>query len=147
MAGSDSEELLSKGLRAFEKENFVSALCFLEQACQKEASPDAVSHLAVCIARERGLVKKALEMCTEAIEKEPGRSVHHLNKGRVLLFAKRREEAVDAFRRGLAVEANPDIGRELERLGIRKRPVIPFLPRHNLLNKYLGIILSKLRLR
>jgi hypothetical protein len=32
-------------------------------------------------------------------------------------------------------------------MGIRKRPLFPFLARDNVLNKYLGFILSRLGLR
>lgn len=39
------------------------------------------------------------------------------------------------------------VHRELDKLGLRKPPVIPFLSRGNPINKYLGIILSRMGLR
>lgn len=74
--------------------------------------------------------------------------VYYLNLGRALLFAGMKKEAVYSFRRGLTADtANEEIIAELLRLGIRKKPVIPFISRKNPINKYLGIILSRLKLR
>jgi hypothetical protein len=35
----------------------------------------------------------------------------------------------------------------LENLGVRKKPLIPFLPRSNFVNKYAGLLLHRLKLR
>jgi hypothetical protein len=48
---------------------------------------------------------------------------------------------------GLRTGKNPELVRELERLGSRKEPVLPFLARGNPLNKFLGIMLKKTGLR
>jgi len=56
-------------------------------------------------------------------------------------------EAIRVFRLGLKAERNKRIIEELEKLGIRKPPVISFLSRGNPINKYLGIILGRLSIR
>jgi hypothetical protein len=83
----------------------------------------------------------------EAIKKEPQNSLLYLNLGRIYRLSKRKGDAVKIFREGLKFEVNQQIIDELTKIGIRKRPVIPFLRRSNPLNKYLGVILHKLRLR
>jgi hypothetical protein len=83
----------------------------------------------------------------EAIKKEPQNSLLYLNLGRIYRLSKRKGDAVKIFREGLKFEVNQQIIDELTKIGIRKRPVIPFLKRSNPLNKYLGVILHKLRLR
>jgi restriction endonuclease Mrr len=46
-----------------------------------------------------------------------------------------------------AREENQQILDEIGRIETRKPPFIPFLKRSNVINKYLGIILSRLKLR
>ena len=105
------------------------------------------SFFAFCIAKERGEIKKAISLCTDAIKEEPENSFHYLNLGKVYLIRKDKKEAVNAFRQGLQHEENQQIVDELDRLGTRKPPPIPFLKRSNIINKYLGMILSRIKLR
>jgi len=60
---------------------------------------------------------------------------------------RKNEEAVNIFRQGLHYEENQHIADELNKIGTRKPLIIPFLKRSNVINKYLGIILSRLKLR
>jgi tetratricopeptide (TPR) repeat protein len=147
MAGSEVEELCRKGNEAIHSGDTLTALSYFEKALSLENSPVLNSCFAFCIAKERGLVAKALTLCDEAIRAEPSQSIHYLNLGRVYLLCKKRSEAVDTFRKGLGYEMNQDIINELDNLGIRKPPVIPFLARNNPINKYLGILFKKLGIR
>jgi hypothetical protein len=90
---------------------------------------------------------RADALCREAIDEEPWYSAHYLNLGRIRLLEGRREEAIRIFRDGLLREGNPRIKAELERLGIRKYPVISSLPREHFLNKYLGKFLNFMKMR
>lgn len=144
---SEAERLFMKGLEALVQDNTLSALSCFEKAINIEDNPIINSYLAFCVAKERGQLTKAISLCEEAIKKEPQNSFHYLNLGRIYLLAHRKEEAITIFREGLAHEANQQIVDELNRLETRKPPVIPFLKRSNPLNKYLGIILTKLKLR
>jgi len=63
----------------------------------------------------------------------------YLNLGRVLVKAKKRAPALNAFQEGLKYDSdNRELRSELKALGTRKKPVIPFLDRNNPINKYLG---------
>jgi tetratricopeptide (TPR) repeat protein len=141
------EELQKRGIEAVNSGNTLSALILFEKAIQLENSPTNRSYLAFCIARERGQFKKAISLCEEAIREEPENSVHYLNLGRICLLSEQKTEAVRFFREGLNHGENKYIINELIKLGVRKPPLIPYLKRDNPLNKYLGILLSRLGFR
>jgi len=139
-------ELFKEGLNALSEDEPLKALSCFEKAYEIKAIPIIKSYLAYSIARERGQVSKAIALCEEAIHEEKENALHYLNLGRVYLVMGDRTKAIQAFRAGLRKERHPDIIAELNRIGIRKLIVIPFLNRENPLNKYLGIMLSRLGL-
>ena len=56
-------------------------------------------------------------------------------------------DALQTLRQGMTLGGLPEIEKTLASIGTRKPPVISALPRDHLLNKYLGIILTRLKLR
>ncbi|NWF76307.1 MAG: tetratricopeptide repeat protein [Nitrospirae bacterium] len=146
-SGIETDKLIEKGLKALENGDTLSALVFFEKAYNIEQTPEICSYLGFCIAKERGQFSKGVALCEEAIKKEPNNSVLYLNLGRLYLFYNKKEQAVITFREGLQQEMNQMILEEFNRIGNRKPPVIPFLKRSNPINKYLGILLKKLKLR
>jgi tetratricopeptide (TPR) repeat protein len=70
--------------------------------------------------------------------------VFYLNLGRAYLAANKKNDAFEAFSKGLKYEnSNHEILKELRGLGTRKKAVVPFLDRSNPINKYIGLILHK----
>lgn len=147
MADAEAERLFEKGLEALATGNTLSALSCFEKALQIEDRPEYSSHFAFCAAKERGQVQLAVTLCEKAIVREKENSVHYLNLGRIYLIAGRKADAIRVFRSGLEIEADRDIIEELNRLGTRKPPALPFLKRSNPINKYLGILIRRSRLR
>lgn len=145
MPSTEIENLLNNGLEALANGDTLSALVCFEKAIKIEDLPIIRSAYAFCIAKERGLFSKAISLCEEAIEKDAGNAEHYLNLGRILLLSNRKAEAVKVFRKGLNYELNHEIVNELNKLGLRKPPIIPFLKRSNPINKYLGILCRRLR--
>ena len=143
----ETSDTIDRGISCMESGDFLSALVFLEKAARRELSPLVASHLAVCLARERGQVQKALALCRDALEKEPENNVHYLNMGRIHLIRGDKPEAINCFRAGLAHGRDQRLISELDRLGTRRPPVIPFLRRTNPLNRYLGKLMHRLGLR
>ncbi len=143
MPDTEAEKLFHQGLQALASHNTLAALVLFEKAVAKEDRPIFSSHMAYCIAKERGQFRLAVALCEKAIAREPGNSVHYLNLGKIYLFAGRQEEAVRTFREGLAGEKNQQIIDELDRLETRKCPVISFLNRDNPVNRILGLVLKK----
>lgn len=147
MTAINAEELIAQGIKAANSGRTAEALGCLGQAVKLRSTPAAWSYLAYCLARERSQIEQAIRICEEAIRKDPHTSAHYLNLGRVYLLAERRSEAIRTFRQGLLYEGNPHIKAELRRLGLRKPPILGFLKREHPLNKYLGLMLVKMRLR
>lgn len=147
MNDAEAEELVAKGLTALDNDHLHLALVCFERAVEVERRPLVCSSLGFCLAAARGEIDRGIDLCREAIGKEPANTVHYRNLGRVLLLAGRKDEALLAFRQGLRLGRDEGIIRELEALGTRKPPVIRSLHRDHLLNKCLGIVLCRLGFR
>lgn len=144
---TEAEEFFTRGLNELAVGHGLSALVYFEKAVQIKEVPVYVSYLALCIAKERGQIRKAISLCEEAIKREPENPIHYLNLGKIYLYTVDKETAINTFRAGLRYETNQQIIEELNKLQTRRPPVIPFLERNNPFNKYLGIILTRLGLR
>lgn len=144
---TEVEKLFAKGLDAIKSGDMVSALVQFEKLTKLDNSPTNRSYHAFCVARERGQFKKSISICEELLKEQPDNPVHYLNLGRIHILAGQKTEAMRILREGLTHEENREIVAELIGLGMRKPPVLPLLKRQNLLNKYLGIVLTRLGLR
>jgi len=125
----------------------LAALAHLEKSLSLHDNPSLKSYLGYCIAKERGHVKKGIELCRESILIEPEAPVHHLNLGKIHLLSGDKTEALRVLREGRAKGEHDEIMRLLTQIGTRKPPVFPSLSRDNPLNRYLGMLLSRLGLR
>ncbi len=125
----------------------LKALSMLEKAEPEQSLSALTSLYAYCIARQRGQIRKAIELCHRAIEHDPEETTHYYCLGRIHLLEKNRREAIEVFREGLKHGKDPDIIAELEALGTRKQPPFKFLKRSNPLNKYTGLLLKIFGLR
>lgn len=147
MGHTDTASFFDKGVEALQHNHlFLARVCF-EQAALGGKSPAISSYLALCRAKTRGEFEETIAMVEEALALEPRNAVHYLNLGRIQLLAGNRPQALDTFRRGARFDRSGEIGRELESLGVRKRPVFPFLARSHPLNRYVGLFLARVGLR
>jgi len=142
-----AEQLVNDGIAAFKAGRTPQALECFEAAAELDQSPELLSNLAYCLAKERRDFPRAVALCNDSILDEPWNSLHYLNLGRIHLLEDRRLDAIRVFRDGLLHEANPLIRDELQKLGTRKYPVIASLPREHRVNIFLGRLFKKLRLR
>lgn len=102
---------------------------------------------------EKGLIDEALRHCKKAIKKasrtvgsEVILSTLYLHLGKVQLLKGDKRAAIKSFRVGLGYDpSDKAIIEQLNLLGVRSAPVIPFLSRDHFLNKYLGILRARLR--
>ena len=143
----EEKETFKKGMEAVDRGDTKVGLTCLESLYAAGHDPVLSSYYAVCLAKERGELQKALLLCREAMEDDPGNALHYLNLGRVLVAAQRKREAIKAFRDGLLYGKNGLIRKELDMLGWRRPPVISSLGREHPVNKCLGRILIMLRFR
>jgi len=147
MATDQFHQLMHSGLEAMEKGETLMALMNFNEAAKISQPPQLQSSLAYCLAKERKKFATALSMCQEAIQREPQKSRHYLQLGRIYLLADHRRPAIKAFRQGLKMERNQQIIDELKKLGHRREPPIRSLPRDHSLNRLLGIWMTRLHMR
>lgn len=136
---------LPPGVSSAEKGDTLIAMMEFEKI--ERHTPLTRSYYAYVIARERGEFNKALALCRESIREDPQNTTHYLNFGRVFLAAGRRDQAIRAFRKGLKFGHDTKIQHHLDQLGARKPEPFPALSRNNLINKYFGLLLSRVGLR
>jgi tetratricopeptide (TPR) repeat protein len=147
MEESHVDDIFAKGLHALQNDHIYLALSCFEQAAYLEKTPLCCSYLAYCLAKVRAQYPDAISLCRQALEEDPGNSLHYLHLGRIYAMAGQRTKAMTILRQGLQCEDNAALLRELTLLGERKEPVFRSLERSHLLNKFLGIALNKLGIR
>lgn len=147
MPYNQAEEVFVKGLKAFSNGHEYLALVCFEQAADLERAPLYCSYLGFCLAKVRRQYGRAIALCREALEQESSSPVHYVNLGRCYELSGQRAEALETLRKGMKFQRNDEVRRELERLGVRAKPVFPFLKRGNPLNKYCGLLHKRLGCR
>lgn len=150
----DQRRILDKAYREYQRAvqevrsgNTLAALAKVEGALRLHDEPAWYPCLGFCIAKERGYVNKGLALCQEAVAREPDHSEHYYYLARVLLVTGRKPEAIQALRKGLARGDSAAARQLLHELGTRKSLLFPQLRRDNPVNKYLGMLFSRLGLR
>jgi tetratricopeptide (TPR) repeat protein len=147
---TEPEKLFQAGVVFLEKLDRVGdALMAFKKA--HELVPDDsryASYYGLCLALAKRDTREAVPICMDAIRRDIYRPELFLNLGRVYLLKRDRGRAHEAFMMGLRLDRrDPRIRRELRRMGIRRRPIFPFLDRDHLLNRWLGRLLSRYGLR
>lgn len=142
-----AQKEFDRAQQELDSNNVLAALACLERALSIWNDPLWHSRLGFCIAKQRGQLTKAFELCRSAIENDPDNPLHYLYLGKVHLIAGNTNEALQALRQGITAGGSPELDQLIEVIGTRKTPVISFLSRDNVLNKYLGIILARFGLR
>jgi predicted Zn-dependent protease len=122
------------------EDNTVAALASLEKGLKLKNEPRWYSHLGYCIAKERGQARQGMALCHASLEHEPENPVHYLHLGRIHLLSGNKEEALRAFR-------DDRIMQKLIELGMRKPLLFPSLTRRHPLNRYIGLLLTRLGIR
>jgi tetratricopeptide (TPR) repeat protein len=143
----EAGKLFGRGLDALSAGEIPSALALLERALKLNDNRSWYSYLGYCMAKERGQVKKGIELCSLSLEQEPEKADHYLQLAKIHLLAGNKQETLRVLREGMARGENQGLIALLDAIGTRKPPVLSFLPRENPVNRLLGICLERLRLR
>ncbi|PLX82940.1 MAG: hypothetical protein C0616_01155 [Desulfuromonas sp.] len=141
------QNLLDEGMKAVEKGDALTGLLLFEEASKHQLTPTIQSCLGYCLAAEKGKIREGIELCQQAKRKEPERSLHYLNLGRIYMLAGQKQFAIKIFRQGMRMEANRTIMRELEYLGLRREPVFHRLDRNHPLNRHFGKFMAAIGMR
>jgi tetratricopeptide (TPR) repeat protein len=127
------QELLRAGLEMAALEHFANA---------HRSNPDDArlrSHYGWAVATIEHRFERGLGLCREALRADGGSADIYLNLSRVLMAGGRKAEGIRYLKRGLMVEPrDATLLVEWRRLGVRRSPVLPFLPRRHLVNRMLG---------
>jgi len=146
MLNHAAEDSFNRGMDAWRSGNRLEALARFEAAIELERRIGAksiqaryLSWYGLSLALQRRRIHEGVYFCREATAKEHYNPDLHWNLARACVAAGRRREAHEAIEAGLRLHPEHDgILRLRAELGERRRPVLPFLARHNALNIVLG---------
>lgn len=137
-----AEAHFRQGLRFYRNEYYAKAHGeFLQAAQLDNTNPHYLSYLGVTTARVERKFKDAEALCHQALRMMRTDPLAYLNLAEVYIWSGHREEAVDTLSIGLQyTKRDARLQRLLNKLGVRRPPVIRFLDRRNFLNRQLGRI-------
>lgn len=108
-----------------------------------DADPRIPALDAACRSLVSGRLRPGMETCMGLLERRSHLPDLYCILGVLLLKSKQRAEAHAVFRSGLRLAPGHGILRAgLERMGVRRRPVLSFLPRSHPANRWLGRVRS-----
>jgi len=148
-ASVSAEEHFRRGRILLAEEQEEQALDHFRTAHDLDrANPRYRSFLGLGLALVERRFDRALELCRSAAKEEFFNPELYHNLARVHLAFGFKGEAIRYLRRGLMIDpGNAAMGDDLECLGVRRRPVLGFLPRRHALNRLLGRARRALGLR
>jgi tetratricopeptide (TPR) repeat protein len=135
-----AEESYRRGRDQLERGEVEPALEHFRAAHQVDrANPRYRSFYGLGLALVERRFDRALELCRSAAKEEFFNPELYHNLARVHLAFGFKAEAIRYLRRGLMIDpGNGAMQKELRGLGVRRRPVLSFLPRRHPLNRLLG---------
>jgi len=135
----EARGLAYEGVRLTKAGRYADALIVFDSDICAMLDPLAMSYYAICLVRVEKRYDKAISLCAMAAEKEFFNPEIYLNLGRIFLARGHKSKAVKAFRRGLRIDdTHKELLTEIKRLGLRRRPFISWLSRHNSINIFIG---------
>jgi predicted Zn-dependent protease len=143
----ESKALFNQALEFLSRSQTHAAMAKLEAALRiAPRNSRYLSMYGLCVAIERGDHESAARLCEHAIRLDPSDPVNRVNLGRVYRLEGRNRDAYDQFIGAWEVDkSHPAPATELSRMGIRRPPVLRFLPRTNWLNVCLGRLRSRMK--
>jgi tetratricopeptide (TPR) repeat protein len=140
-ASMDKDYLLKKALYLTKKGLYKNALrCFKEEP-DLTLKPAAMSYYALCVAFVKKDYENAISLCVAALKREFYNPEIYANLGRILAVSGQKAFALRAFRKGLRIDdTHCGLMKELRAMGVRRKPLLSFLPRENPINKFFGIL-------
>jgi Tfp pilus assembly protein PilF len=141
----ETRGLVQLALEKMRRSRFAEARHDLEEVLRTEPEqPLATSYYGLCLAN-LGELKRGLLLCARALDREPVNVIFQVNFGKVQRLSGDNAGAHRSFRNAWSVNhRHPAPAAELARMGIRRRPVLPFLPRGSWCNRQLGKLRSRI---
>ncbi len=147
MTGMEYHPAFYQGLEHFSSENFSAALNAFSQALKSVSSSSSYYNKYLSFVGLSSVLtgdRSGLNLCRRAAKDEHFDGDVFCNLVHAELKLGHRKQAVQAMQKGFSVDAEHIPLIELqEYIGERRPPIIPFLPRDNFLNRFLGKISYK----
>jgi predicted Zn-dependent protease len=106
---------------------------------QEPDNPYYISYVGVALAAAEQKWAEAEKLCHSAMRMNRRQAQLYLNLAEVYVAADRRQDAADILARGLHYAPHDlRLKMALDRLAMRRPPVLPFLPRLHSVNRHLG---------
>lgn len=145
----EADRLFQEAETRLQSHRTEDATLLLQRALEIDAEhPESLSLFGVCLAN-RGLeFGRALQCCRRAIRHDPRNIEFHLNIAKVYKLMGDHQAAYKVLLR--VWRGNPHDAQaacELARMGVRKQPPLPFLPRSHACNRLLGRLRGQLQSR
>lgn len=142
----ESNVLFNRALEMVSRNRVAVARECLEKALQIcPRHPGYLSLYGLCVAIESDDYASALTLCERAVKMRPNDPVPRVNLGKVLRMTGDNRRAYGEFLAAWRLDKSHGApAAELSRMGIRRPPVVPFLPRSHFLNVRLGKLRARL---
>lgn len=138
---------LKTGIREAKRGNTKLAIRLLQQFAESNNFPEAKAWFGYCTAYENQEFSRGIDLCRDAIRCDRLLPDGYLALSRIYLRKSLRKPAIETLQQGLKMTRDEEISTLLVNLGVRKKPIIPFLSRDNFLNIFLGRILGAMGMR
>ncbi|MFO0687134.1 MAG: tetratricopeptide repeat protein [Myxococcota bacterium] len=139
-----ARDAFERGRRQLEANDAAGAVASLREA--QALAPEHAqirSALGVAVALAERDFEQARTLCESAAKQEFFNPDLYLNLARVYLAVGRRPEALRYLRRGQMIDPGHTAIRDaIAELGMRRLPIVPFLPRRHVVNRMLGSVRS-----
>jgi tetratricopeptide (TPR) repeat protein len=146
--GKSPQEYIEEVRVLIRRKTYGSALSITRDAMSHyPEDPFVLSYYGLLLAMVAKKHRESIKACKKSLkalkksdyDKNSAYPTLYLNFGRAYLVSGDKNKAFDTFHKGLSKDHEyKDLIWELTKLGIRRPPVIPFLPRSFFINKYLG---------
>lgn len=147
---ADPTEVAWRGIDACRRGDWQEGLYWLSLVADSSPAQEQLpslyfAYLGYGMARHQGQEQEGARLCRHAIELEFHEPENYYCLAQVFLLMNDRRAAIDAIDRGLEIDSAYSGLVELkQRLGMRRPPVLPFLPRQSFPNRALGKIRHRL---
>lgn len=133
------DRILDEG-RALLETDLPRAHEIFQQAWRRNLNdPRVLSNYGLTLVLVEGDRQRGIRFCEEALRRGLQTTETLVNLAKALVVTRNKEQAVRALRKAMELAPDdPRVGQEFAALGLRRPPVIPWLPRNFFLNKWLG---------
>jgi tetratricopeptide (TPR) repeat protein len=117
----------------------------VNEAEKPKGYPDALALFAYSMGVVTRKRKEAIQLCQKAVRLDQMNPRGYFLLGKLYELGGSKKSAMDAFMQGLRVQADyAPLVQVVKKMGLRRRPVLPFLSRDHFINVALGRLRHKL---